>query len=126
GVDLPLFGLVKDDRHKTRALTDGVCDVGILKEQDVYMFLYQLQEEVHRHTVSATMGAKTRSVKRSSLEAIPGIGKERAKLLLSAFGKLTALKEAGPEELLKVKGITRANAFAIYDYFHRKDENQGK
>ena len=123
GLTIPLFGLVKDDFHKTRALCTEHEDVGIAHEQSVYVFLYKLQEEVHRHAVRATMGAKGRTMKRSSLESIRGIGKERAKLLLAYFGNLRRIKTASRDELAAVRGMTEAAATAVYAHYHPE---QGK
>lgn len=121
GLDIPLFGLVKDEHHKTRALCTEEETVGIAHEQSVYVFLYKLQEEVHRHAVRATMGAKGRSLKRSSLEAIDGIGRERARRLLAYFGTLRRLKEASIEELAAVRGMTAPAAAAVYAHYHKKE-----
>jgi len=121
GLDIPLFGLVKDEHHKTRALCTEEETVGIAHEQSVYVFLYKLQEEVHRHAVRATMGAKGRSLKRSSLEAIDGIGHERARRLLAYFGTLRRLKEASIEELAAVRGMTAPAAAAVYAHYHKKE-----
>ncbi len=121
GLDIPLFGLVKDEHHKTRALCTEEETVGIAHEQSVYVFLYKLQEEVHRHAVRATMGAKGRSLKRSSLEAIDGIGRERARRLLAYFGSLRRLKEASVEELAAVRGMTAPAAAAVYAHYHKKE-----
>lgn len=121
GLDIPLFGLVKDEHHKTRALCTEEETVGIAHEQSVYVFLYKLQEEVHRHAVRATMGAKGRSLKRSSLEAIDGIGRERSRRLLAYFGSLKRLKEASIEELAAVRGMTAPAAAAVYAHYHKKE-----
>ena len=122
GLDIPLFGLVKDEHHKTRALATETETVGIAHEQSVYVFLYKLQEEVHRHAVRATMGAKGRSLKHSSLERIDGIGRERARRLLAYFGTLKALKAAKVDELCAVRGMTRPAALAVYHHYHPKDK----
>lgn len=121
GLEIPLFGLVKDEHHKTRALATETETVGIAHEQSVYVFLYKLQEEVHRHAVRAAMGAKGRSLKHSSLEAVDGIGKERARRLLAYFGSLKRIKTASVEELAAVRGMTKPAAAAVYLHYH-KDE----
>ncbi len=126
GLTIPLFGMVKDEYHKTRALCDREHDIGIAKEQAVFVFLYKLQEEVHRHAVGATMGAKTRSLKHSTLENIPNIGKERAKLLLAYFGNMKRIKEASVEELASVKGMTLPAADAVYAHYHQEKEKDKK
>lgn len=123
GLSVPLFGLVKDEYHKTRALCDEENEISVAKEQSVFVFLYKLQEEVHRFSVSRTMGAKRKSLRKSSLEAIPGIGKERARLLLAYFGNLRRIKEASAEELAAVNGITRPAAEAVYAHYHPRENN---
>ena len=118
GVDIPVFGMVKDDYHKTRALCTESDEINIAREKSVYMLVYKLQEEVHRYTVSKTMGAKRKTLKHSSLEKIEGIGPAKAASLLSHFGTLSALKSAGVGEIEKVKGLGKRDAEAVYAYFH--------
>ena len=122
GLSIPLFGLVKDEHHKTRALATEDETVGIAHERSVYAFLYKLQEEVHRHALRATMGAKGKSLKRSSLEGIVGVGPERAKRLLAYFGTLGKIKTATVEELSAVRGMTKPAAVAVYHHYHPKSE----
>lgn len=117
-LDIPLFGMVKDDYHKTRAITDGCREISIAHEMNVYAFVYKLQEEAHRFALKASSGSKARSLTHSSLEKISGIGKQKAKLLLRAF-RLSEIKEKSAEELSHVRGISRKDAEAIYDYFHK-------
>lgn len=117
-LDVPLFGMVKDDYHKTRAITDGSREISIAHEMNVYAFVYKLQEEAHRFAVKASSGSKARSLTHSSLEKISGIGKQKAKLLLRAF-RLSEIKEKSAEELSHVRGISRKDAEAVYDYFHK-------
>ncbi len=118
GVEIPVIGMVKDDYHKTRALCTESDEINIAKEKSVYMLVYKIQEEVHRYTVSKTMGAKRKTLKHSSLEKIEGIGPTKAAKLLSHFGTLQAVKAAETEAIEKVKGISRRDAEAVYDYFH--------
>ncbi len=118
-LDIPLFGMVKDDYHKTRALTDGEHEVSIAHEQAVYVFVYSLQEEVHRIAVRAAMGAKRRTLRRSSLEDIRGIGPARAKKILAAM-PLTKLKGATEEEMVAA-GITKTDAARLYHHFHTEE-----
>lgn len=118
--DIPVFGMVKDDFHRTRALTDGERELGIAHEQSVYVLIYKLQEEVHRVAVGATMGAKAKTMRKSSLENIPGIGKAKAKRLLSAFGTLERLSEASTEEIKALRGFGERDAAAVISYFTEK------
>lgn len=116
-IQIPVFGMVKDEYHKTRALTDDVSEISIAKEQDVFVFIYRLQEEVHRYTISRMHGAKRKSVKRSSLTEIKGIGDKKAKALMAHFKSISALKNAQKDELLTVKGINEPDADMIIKHF---------
>lgn len=122
GYDIPVFGMVKDEHHKTRTLTDGECEINIARHADVFRLIYGIQEEVHRYSVGRMTGAKRKTLKHSTLEKIPGIGPTKAKALLSRFGSLKALKNADAEEIGYAKGITAADARAVYDYFRNTDK----
>ena len=117
-IDIPVFGMVKDEFHKTRALTTEDEEISIAREQSVFQFIYKIQDEVHRFTIKAMSGAKSKTLTHSSLEKIEGIGQTKAKNLLAHFKKLAAIKEASVEELRECKGISEKNAKDIYDYFH--------
>ena len=117
-LEIPVFGMVKDDFHKTRALTDGKQEISIAKEFDVYGFIYNLQEEAHRFAIKSSKRAKTKTLTRSSLEKIEGIGPKKARALLSAM-PLGKIKQSSKEELSEVRGIGERDAEKIYDYFHK-------
>ncbi len=118
GVTVPALGMVKDDHHKTRALVNAYGEeISIAAEASVYSLIFRIQEEVHRFTVSKMMNAKRKNVKTSVLEEIDGIGKARAKALLSRFGGLSGVKSATEAELLTVHGITRDTANKIIEFF---------
>ena len=116
--DIPLLGMVKDDYHKTRALTDGENEINIARERDIFTFIYKLQEEVHRYTFTRTETAKRKSIKTSSLTEIHGIGPKKAKALLTHFGGLAALKAAERRDIEAVKGISLADAASVWNHFH--------
>lgn len=118
-LEIPVFGMVKDDYHKTRALTNGDSEISIAKEFDVYAFIYNLQEEAHRFALKTSSGAKRKSLTHSSLEKIDGIGPAKAKRLLSAM-PLGKIRGATVEELSAVSGISRGDAERIYEYYHEK------
>lgn len=122
GIYVPVFGMVKDDFHKTRALCTESEEISIAKENAVFMFIYKLQEEVHRFTVSRMDAQKRKSLKTSSLTNINGIGEKKARNLLLHFGKLASIKEANADELMKVNGITERNALDIIEYYKKKDK----
>ena len=122
-LEIPVFGMVKDDFHKTRALTDGASDISIAREFDIYAFIYNLQEEAHRFAIKSSRGAKTKTMTHSSLEKIDGIGPAKARALLRAM-PLGKIREATADELSAVKGISRRDAEAIHEFF--KTRRKGK
>ena len=123
GYDIPVFGMVKDEHHKTRTLTDGESEINIARHADVFRLIYGIQEEVHRYSVGRMTGAKRKTLKHSTLEKINGIGPTKAKALLARFGSLKALSSADAEEIAFTKGITEADARAVYEYFRSKERN---
>ncbi len=120
GVDIPVFGMVKDDFHKTRALCNESEEINIAKHRAVFTLIYGIQEEVHRFSVSRMTNAKRSTLKRSSLEKIDGIGPAKAKILLRELGGLAGVKAADEERLAAIKGISRADAASIAAYFADK------
>ena len=115
--DIPVFGMVKDNYHKTRALCTDSEEISIARENAVYVLLYKLQEEVHRFTISRMQAAKRKTLRTSSLTVIPGIGPAKAKRLLDAFGGAGALREASEEAIAGVDGISARDAKAVYAHF---------
>lgn len=123
GLDrIPVFGMVKDEFHKTRALCSETEEINIAREREVYTLIYRIQEEIHRFTVRQMEHAKNKTISHSVLTRIPGIGDEKAKKLLAAFGGLAGVKQAELEELAAVKGISRENAAAVYRKYHQTEE----
>ena len=122
GCLIPVFGMVKDDYHKTRALTDETAEISIARETAVFNFIYKIQDEVHRYTFGRMQNAKRRSVKRSALNDIQGIGPAKAKALMTHFKSITAIKSATRDELISVKGISGRDADTVIAYFSEKQE----
>lgn len=118
-LEIPVFGMVKDDFHKTRALTDGKNEISIAKEFDMYAFIYNLQEEAHRFAVKNSQKGKIKTMTHSSLEKIEGIGPAKAKALLKAM-PLGKIRNASVDELCEIKGISRSDAERIVKYFNDK------
>ena len=116
GFRIPVFGMVKDEHHKTRTIVTEDMEISIAKEQAVFVFVYKLQEEVHRFSVSKMDSAKRKTLKRYSLENIEGIGKSKAKALMSHFKTLAEMKKASVEEIASVKGIGIKDAEKVYEY----------
>lgn len=118
GLDIPVFGMVKDDFHKTRALCTDTDEISIAKDRGLFTMIYKIQEEVHRYTVRCMEQAKLRTLTTSALTAVPGIGEAKAKKLLLAFDGLAALRSADVTALKAVAGISAKDAEAVYAYYH--------
>lgn len=114
---IPVFGMIKDEHHKTRSLTDGVNEIGLTTRQDLFVFIYRIQEEVHRFSLDRMDKKRRRSVSTSSLTAVKGVGEKTAAAILGHFGSFKAVKQATKEELLKVKGLSEKTADSIISYF---------
>ncbi|MBR3998635.1 MAG: excinuclease ABC subunit C, partial [Clostridia bacterium] len=124
GLDIPVFGMVKDEHHKTRTLTDGEGEIDIARQQDVFRLIYGIQEEVHRFTVSRMTNAKRKTLKTSSLEKIKGIGPAKSRALHDRFRTITAMKTASVDDLAETPGISRTDAEAIYLFFHQNSKGE--
>lgn len=116
GLDIPVFGMVKDEYHKTRTLTDGVGELSLNKRQDLFVFFYKLQEEVHRYALARMDIRRRRSAKTSVLTRVKGVGAAKAEELLRTFGGLGQLKKASVDEIAAVKGINRETAESIHAF----------
>lgn len=119
---VPVFGMVKDDRHKTKTLVSSSGEIDISKQTDIFRFIYSIQEEVHRYTVGRMTNAKRKTLKRSTLENIDGIGPAKAKKLLRHFGSMTAVKNATADKLKTVGGITEKDANNIIAYYSKDNK----
>ena len=121
GVSCPVFGMVKDDRHRTRALiTAGGEEIGISHLPFVFSFIGTIQEEVHRFAIAFHRDSHRKSVKKSRLDDIPGVGEKRKNDLYKAFNSMKNIENASVEELSRV--IPKNAAEAVYASFHGDKE----
>ena len=119
-LDIPAFGMVKDDRHRTRALVhpDG-REIGIQSVPAVFSLIGQIQEETHRFAITYHRELRSKRLRYSQLDEIPGVGPKRKELLLRRFKSLTAIGQATLEEL---KALLPADAAAaVYRHFHKEE-----
>jgi len=117
GAGVPVFGMVKDDRHRTRALvTPEGREIGIVNNQAVFSLIGQIQEETHRFAITYHHESHTKSTMKSALDDIPGVGPKRRELLRKHFGSIKAIKEADLETLAAV--VPRPIAEAVWRHFH--------
>lgn len=115
---VPVFGMVKDEHHKTRTLVDESGEISIAKENALFGFVYSLQEEVHRYSLTCMDKNRRKKMLSSTLIKIGGIGAKKEKALLSHFKSIQKIREATAEELSGVRGISKTDAENIYRYFH--------
>lgn len=116
--DVPIFGMVKDDKHRTRALVSDEGEIGISMISSVFHFITRVQDEVHRTAISYHRKLRQKQMVKSELDDIPGIGKKRRAALLGAFGSVSNMKKASVDELCAVSGMDRKSAKSVYRYFH--------
>ena len=117
GLNIPIAGLAKDDRHRTHELLYGnpPMTIALKKESALFRLLTQIQDEVHRYAISFHRDKRSKSQLHSELDAVPGIGPKTKQALLKAFKSVKRIREASVEELIKVVG--EAKTKAIKEYF---------
>ena len=117
GLDVPVFGMVKDNKHRTRAIATGGEEIEIRDGRRVFTLVSSIQEEVHRFAIAYHKQKHTRASVSTTLVQIPGIGEKKAKALLKAFGSLKKIRAASEDALCAVPGLGRADARAVRRFF---------
>ena len=121
-LDFPVFGMVKDDRHRTRALvTSDGNEIHIDSNQAVFSLIGNIQEETHRFAINYHRKLRSKRLKYSELDSIPGIGPKRKQDLLKQFKSLSAIGQATIPELERI--LPRDAAASVYHHFHNNKEN---
>ena len=120
GLAMPVFGMVKDDRHRTRALVtpDGE-EISIEQNQSVFALIGNIQEETHRFAITYHRSLRSKRLRYSELDRIPGIGPKRKQELLKQFKSLTAIGQATLPELERL--LPKDAAAAVYHHFRSKE-----
>ena len=118
GITVPLFGMVKDSKHRTRAIAAEGGDISIKSNRAAFTFITGIQDEVHRFAIGYHKQRRSKSMLASELTEIEGIGKARAAALLKHFKTVKAIKAATADELASAPGMTKAAADAVYKHFH--------
>jgi excinuclease ABC subunit C len=118
GLQIPLFGMVKDSKHRTRAIAKDGGEIAISSNRSAFTLVSSIQEEVHRFAIGYHRQVRKKSSISSSLTAIEGIGPVRAKALLKYFKTLKAVREASIEELAAAPSMTTPAAEKVYFTFH--------
>ena len=119
-LDVPVFGMVKDDNHRTRAIVSTDGEIELKPNRRVFSFVAGIQDEVHRYAITYNR-SKRKKIFSSSLEKIDGIGKKRAKELLRYFRTISNIKKATLKELESAPGMNHTAALNVYKYFHGEE-----
>ena len=123
--DVPLYGMVKDDHHRTRAIVDGAGrEIAINMNRGTFTFITAIQDETHRFANEYRKQQMKKKSYSSTLTELPGVGPKTAKALLAQFKTVGAVREASPDQLAQTPGVGAQTAQIIYDYFHPAEENQ--
>ena len=117
--DVPLYGMVKDDHHRTRAIVDSEGrEIAINMNRGTFTFVTAIQDETHRFANAYRKQQMKQKSYSSTLTEVPGVGPKTAKALMTQFKSLGAVKEATPDQLENTPGVGRQMAQTIYEYFH--------
>ena len=121
-ISVPLFGMVKDDKHRTRAVTGDGGEISIQSKRQLFTFLSKMQDEVHRFAIGYHHSRRSKNTFKSSLTGIEGIGEVRAKALLKYFRTVDNISKADLAELEAAPKMTKDSALAVYRYFHAEEK----
>lgn len=119
-IDIPVCGMVKDDKHKTRGLVYNNKEIGMKSNAKVMNLITRIQDEVHRFAITYHRSLRDKRILHSVLEEIPNVGIKRRKELLKKFGSIENIKNASYEELIDTESINEKAAKSIIDYFHKE------
>lgn len=120
-ISIPVCGMVKDDKHRTRGLIYNSSEVEMTKSSMAFRLISSIQEEAHRFAISYHKSLRSKTTVKSALDDIPGIGPARRRSLLKHFGSLKNIKKASMEELEAVQGMNKKVAEVVYYFFKSKN-----
>ena len=124
-LNIPIFGMVKDDRHRTRALvTSDERQINIDSQPAVFSFVGTIQEETHRFAISYHRQLRSKRLRKSKLDDIPGVGPVRKQELLRFFKSINAISNATIPELERV--LPKPAAYQVYKHFHPVTEGESE
>lgn len=118
-LSIPVCGMIKDERHRTKGLVYEGKEVYIEKTSNLFRLITKIQDEVHRFAITYHRSLRKKNTLSSILEEIPGIGEARRKSLMAHFESIDKIRNATIEELLEVNGITRKVAESIIEFFKK-------
>ena len=118
GLDIPVCGMVKDDRHRTRAFYYEDKEINVDKSSQSFRLVTRIQDEAHRFAIEYHRRLREKNEVHSILDDIPKIGEKRRKALLYKFGDVESIREASLEELESAENMTKDSALEVYKFFH--------
>lgn len=121
GLDIPVCGMVKDDKHRTRGLYYNGKEVPIKPGSECFKLITRIQDETHRFAIEYHRSLRSREQVRSVLDDIKGIGPKRRRALMQYFKSLEAIREASIDELAQAEGMNAAAAKQVYEFFRREE-----
>ena len=121
GIVIPVCGMVKDDRHRTRGLYFQGSEIPVNTCSEGFNLMTRIQDEVHRFAIEYHRSLRSKVQVRSILDDIAGIGAKRRKQLMKRFVSLDAIKAASVEQLAEVESMNEQAAQNVYEFFHKKD-----
>ncbi|MEG0853006.1 MAG: excinuclease ABC subunit UvrC [Angelakisella sp.] len=124
GLSIPVFGMVKDSHHRTRAISAGNEEIAINANRSVFSLVTSIQDEVHRYSIEYSRSSHRKNGMTTRLLSIEGIGEGRAAALFRHFKTYKAMLEATPAELRAVKGMTAKAAENLYAFLHENDNSK--
>lgn len=123
---IPVCGMVKDDRHRTRGLYYQNVEIPIDTHSEGFHLITRIQDEAHRFAIEYHRSLRGKQSTHSILDDIPGIGPKRRKVLMRQFGSLEAVREADVETLAQAESMNLAAARSVYDFFHNQGGEEKK
>lgn len=121
GIDVPVYGMVKDDKHRTRAIAVTGGEIAINSTRSAFTLVSKIQDEVHRFAIGYHRQQRKKSTISSTLLSIEGIGESRAKALMKHFRTVGAISEATLSELELAPGVSKPAARKVFVYFHGEE-----
>lgn len=121
GITVPIYGLVKDSKHRTRAATASDHEISLHAYRKAFNLVTQIQDEVHRWAIGYTRSKHSKAAIKSGLTEVKGIGEKRVQKLMTEFKTKEALSRASVEELAAAAGVNLETAENLYEYIHRLD-----
>lgn len=118
-LEIPVCGMVKDDKHRTRGLYYQNQEIPIEKDSEAFRLITRIQDEAHRFAIEYHRSLRSKNQIHSVLDEIEGIGPARRKALMKHFMGVEKIKEATVEELAEVSSMNEKSAQAVYDFFHK-------